>query len=60
MLVAAEGARVNVPDEAKDKREFLGEARLKESNVGELRVSLLYAPGEDINVWLEKAPAPAA
>ena len=50
MLVAAEGTRVNVPDEANDKKEFLGEARFKIPNVGELRVSLLYAPDEDIIV----------
>ena len=57
MLVAAEGAQVNVPDELEDRREALTEAWLTKSDVGELRVPPLYAPGEGVTVWLENAPA---
>ena len=57
MLVAADGAQVNVPDELEDEREALAEAWLTKWDVGELRVPPLYAPGEGIIVWLENAPA---
>lgn len=57
MLVAAEEAQFNVPDEAEDRIEALAEVPLNKSNVGELRVPPLYAPDEGVTVWLENAPA---
>ena len=60
MLVAAEEAQINVPDETGDRRETPAEAKLDTSNVGELRVPPLYAPDEGITVWLENVPALAA
>ena len=57
MLVTAEEAQVDVPEELEDRRETLAEAWLTRSDVGELRVPPLYAPAEGITVWLENAPA---